>query len=69
MEFKSGGGIWEGLKLYDSAQSAAVALSCSAFDFVAVGVTQFRLTISEQIVKIHRRFAVRGCDLHLFIHV
>ena len=35
----------------------------SAFDFVAVVVAQLGLSISEQVAKIHRRFAVCSCDL------
>ena len=38
-------------------------LSRSAFDFAAVVVAQFGLPISEQVANIHRRFAVRSCDL------
>ena len=41
-------------------------LSRSAFDFVAVVVAQFGLPISEQVAKIHRRFAVCSCDLYPF---
>ena len=42
-EFKHGRGIWEELKSYHSAQSAAAAMLRSAFDFVAVDLAQFRL--------------------------
>ena len=42
-EFKYGPGIWEELKSYHSAQSAAAAMSHSAFDFVTVDLAQFRL--------------------------
>ena len=69
VEFKSGHGIWEELKSYHSGRLAAVgsvALSRSVFDFVAVDVAQFVLTISEQVAKIRRRFVVHGCDLRPF---
>ena len=56
MELESGRGIWEELK-------SLSRNSRSAFDFVAAVVTQFGLPISEQVAKIHRRFAVRSCDL------
>ena len=38
-------------------------------DFIAVVVAQFRLPISEQVAKIHRRFAVHSCDLRPFLAV
>ena len=38
----------------------------SAFDIVAVVDTQFGLPISEQVAKIHCRFAVCSCDLRPF---
>ena len=63
-------GIWEELKSNCDAHAqsgmlAAVVqlLSRSAVDFVAVVVAQLGLSISEQVAKIHRRFAVRSCDL------
>ena len=36
---------------------------CYMFDFVTVDVTQFSYPISEQVVKIHHRFAVHDCGL------
>ena len=74
----SGHGIWEELKSNCDAHaqlgiwhagSCVQLLSRSAFYFVAVVVAQFGLPISEQVAKIRRRFAVRCCDLRLYIAV
>ena len=67
MRQPSGRGIWEELKSIRVAQlgSCVQLLSRSAFDFIAV-VAQFGLPISEQVAKIHRRFAVRSRDLRPF---
>ena len=47
--------------------SCVQLLSRSAFGFItAVVVAQFRLSISEQVAKIHRHFAVHSCDLRPF---
>ena len=63
MRQPSGRGIWEELKSNIVAQSSCVQLlSRSAFDFPAA-VAQFGLPIREQVAKIHRRFAVRSCEL------
>ena len=60
MEFKSGSGIWEELKLHHS-------ISSCWFDIVAVvDVAQLECPISEQVTKIHRCFAICDCDLHPF---
>ena len=50
-------------------QLCGASVAHSAFDFVAVVVAQFGLPISEQVAKIHRRFAVRSCDLCPFYSV
>ena len=50
-------------------QLCVASVARSAFDFAAVVVAQFGLPISEQVAKIHRRFAVRSCDLRPFIAV
>ena len=65
----SGCGIWEELKSNCVTQSGSCVqlLSRSVFDFIAVVIAQFRLTISEHVAKI--RFAVHSCDLHPFIAV
>ena len=64
----SGCGIWEELRSCSvgHAGSCVQLLSHSAFDFVAVVVAQLGLPISEQVAKIHRRFAIRSCDLCQF---
>ena len=62
VELENRRGIWEELKSNCFAQlgSCVQLLSRSAFNFIAVVVAQFRLPISEHVVKIHRRFAVRS---------
>ena len=68
MRQPSGRGIWEELKSNFVAQSGSRVQLLSlrfAFDFFAV-VAQFGLSISKQVAKIYRRFAVRSCDLRSF---
>ena len=67
MSAGSGRGIWEELKSNCDAhaQSGTSACAASAFDFVAV-VAQCGLPISEQVAKIHRRFAVHSCVLNFY---
>ena len=57
------GGVQKWVWYLGELESYRSVSSCSsAFDFVAVDVTQFRHPISEQVVKIHHRFVVRSYD-------
>ena len=71
MRQPSGCGIWEELKSNCVAQSGSCVqlLSHSAYDFIAVVVTQFGLPISEQVAKIHRHLLFTVVICILFIAV